>query len=83
MGGLNGAVFGDTPELLVGWVVVVGVLELITVEAVACSISLLVMLASLSFVFISSCPEKDGGTHVSSEKYLQYRMFCIWGDYNI
>ena len=69
-GGLNGAVFGDTPELLVGWGMVaqVGVLEVIRFEDTGGDISSLLMLASLSFVFISSCPEKDGSTPVSSKK---------------
>ena len=68
-GGLNGVVLDYSPELLVGCgiVVVVGVLEVIRVEDAGGGISSLLMLASLSILFISSSPEKDGGTTVSSE----------------
>ena len=62
LGGLNGVVFGDTLELLVGSGMVVAIVEVIRVEEAGYGISSLLILALLSFVFIRSCPEKDGRT---------------------
>ena len=77
-GGLNGAVFGDTRSLLVGWgmVVVMGVLEVIRVEDAEGGISSLLMLASLPIVFISSVLKRTAVSLVpvkSSDNHI-YRM---------
>ena len=71
----NNIIFGLVSRLGVV-VVVVGVLEVIRIEAAGGDISSLLMLAWLSFVCISSCPEKDGSTQFpakSPDNHL-YRM---------